>query len=172
MVSLRQAVRADAAAISAVHDRARTAYYQAAGYRPVSSGRASSDRDEMWVHLIGATATRVTLAEHAGRVAGFMCSREEKAPPGALELVALYVLPESWGLGIGSTLYASFLAELQVSGLDRAVLEVWDRNDRAKAFYLRRGWIPTGSVRSGPLNAPFIELRAELENATTVGSEP
>ena len=158
MLNLRPAVRADAAAITEIHDQARTAYYRSAGFQPVSSARTSSDREEMWIHFIDETETRVICAEHEGQPAGFMCARVETVKPGALELVALYVMPETWGVGIGSTLYRSFLAELQACGLDDGVLEVWERNDRAMAFYLRRGWLRQGAVRPGPLNAPFITM--------------
>jgi GNAT superfamily N-acetyltransferase len=75
-----------------------------------------------------------------------------------LELTALYVLPEAWARGVGSTLHAAYLSYLDQIGLRHGELEVLDRNERAKAFYQRRGWTATNAARPGPLDTPFVTM--------------
>lgn len=158
MVRIRRATRADAAAVAAVHEQARIAYYRPAGYEP-----DSSDRFDLWDRYIGAGEVEVVCAENEGQVVGFLATRVtgDTDPDPCLELLALYVLPKRWAAGIGSALYGWYVRQLQASGVARGVLEVWDRNDRAKRFYRHRGWEPDGRVRPGPLDCPFITMQLD-----------
>ncbi|MEU2701800.1 MULTISPECIES: GNAT family N-acetyltransferase [Micromonospora] len=42
-----------------------------------------------------------------------------------------------WGRGVGGALHALFVGHLEDDGLALGVLEVWERNTRARAFYTR-----------------------------------
>jgi GNAT superfamily N-acetyltransferase len=64
-------------------------------------------------------------------------------------LQTLYVMPQCWGRGIGSTLhdfaldgYARRMSRRCVSGRSPKII--------ARAFYERRGWIVTGRTRVVP----------------------
>jgi hypothetical protein len=39
-----------------------------------------------------------------------------------------------------------------------ARVDVWSRNDRARAFYASHGWRPDGHRREGPAGFDFIRL--------------
>jgi len=149
--------------VAAVHEQARIAYYRTAGYEP-----DRSDRFAMWDRAVSAGEVEVACAEHEGQIVGFLATRVTGDAHLCLELAALYVLPQQWTLGIGSALYDWYQRQLRASGLTRGVLEVWDRNDRAKNFYLHRGWQPDGRVRPGPLDSPFITM--QLDEAAVRGA--
>ncbi|MDM8084970.1 GNAT family N-acetyltransferase [Cellulomonas cellasea] len=79
-----------------------------------------------------------------GRVVGFVNSGPafESVPDG--EVYALYVDPDAWGTGVGPTLLAAAEDELRGLGHREAVLWVMPGNTRARRFYERSGWAPTG----------------------------
>ena len=88
----------------------------------------------------------VRCAEWGGELVGFisMGPPDEPATSDTLELHGLYVLPERWGTGVGSQLYAVFAAH--VGGFAGA-LDVWSANERAIAFWERHGWTFDGRSR-------------------------
>ncbi|MFF4256282.1 hypothetical protein ACFY1L_34270 [Streptomyces sp. NPDC001663] len=49
-------------------------------------------------------------------------------------------------------------------GLTEGVLEVWERNSRAQAFYACHGRRPGGYSRPGPCEAEYVRLRLELDH--------
>ena len=65
-------------------------------------------------------------------------------------LQTLYVTPETWNRGVGSALHDLALDRLRESGIREAHLWTLTDNDRARAFYERRGWALTGRTRVVP----------------------
>jgi GNAT superfamily N-acetyltransferase len=65
-------------------------------------------------------------------------------------LQTLYVMPESWSRGIGSTLHDLALDRLRETGVQEARLWTLTDNHRARAFYEERGWSVTGRTRVVP----------------------
>jgi ribosomal protein S18 acetylase RimI-like enzyme len=68
--------------------------------------------------------------------------------PGAGELLALYVDPLAWGLGVGRCLMEHARAQLHETGFRHATLWVLVGNDRAQRFYRADGWLPDGVRRT------------------------
>jgi GNAT superfamily N-acetyltransferase len=64
------------------------------------------------------------------------------------EILALYVEPAAWGLGVGRRLMAEARAHLDIRGFTEAILWVLVGNDRALRFYGLDGWAPDGQQRS------------------------
>lgn len=62
----------------------------------------------------------------------------------------LYVLPEHWSRGVGSTLHDLALDRLREANVQEARLWTLAENHRACAFYERRGWSLTGRTRVVP----------------------
>ncbi len=86
------------------------------------------------------------VAVHEGRVIGFACYLAEARPQytsrhDAAEIMALYVLREFQGYGVGRA-----LMEACLDRLDRpdVALMVLNGNENAIAFYRRMGFVPTG----------------------------
>lgn len=95
------------------------------------------------------------------RVAGFACylhrARDFVSVPDASEVVALYLLREYQGLGLGRLLLESALAHLPGP---KTVLFVLEGNERAIGFYERMGFRLTGHTLHETINGGEI---AELE---------
>jgi GNAT superfamily N-acetyltransferase len=77
------------------------------------------------------------------------------------EVRALYVVPEAWGTGGGRALLDEVLAEIRAGGAMEATLWVVEGNVRARRFYEREGWEPTGETRETPLGP--VELQYALQ---------
>ena len=78
------------------------------------------------------------------------------------ELRDLYVVPEAWGTGAGQALMDEVLAEIRASGATEATLWVVDANARARRFYEREGWEPTGETRATPLGPAELQYALQL----------
>jgi diamine N-acetyltransferase len=64
----------------------------------------------------------------------------------AIELERLYVDRACHGTGLGKALLAEVVADATRRGKLSLYLGVWDRNERAIAFYRRQGFAVTGTV--------------------------
>ncbi|MET7421517.1 GNAT family N-acetyltransferase [Dactylosporangium sp. NPDC005555] len=152
-MKVRAAVAEDAEALVRLHQEARRTYY---GDLDVPDDTARLC--EAYTISIQAT-DRLVLCVDAedGRPAGFL----SLGPPA--RLVGLYVDPAHWARGIGGALHDAGVAAWHAAGVTEGLLEVWDGNARAKAFYLRRGWRPDGERRDGPLGRDFVDLRLTIQ---------
>jgi GNAT superfamily N-acetyltransferase len=98
---------------------------------------------ERWRDALDDPLTTVLVAEHEGAPVGAAGCRPEW-------LDGLYVLPGSWGRGIGRRLHDDVLERLRSSGSTRCHLWVLEHNDRARRFYERLGWRENGDTRVVP----------------------
>ncbi|MFJ7218304.1 GNAT family N-acetyltransferase [Amycolatopsis sp. NPDC098790] len=144
---IRPAVVADAAAIGEVHVRSWQAAY--AGLIPADflARLSASSRAASWERRIR-DGGPVLVAEDDGAVVGF-------AAYGPGQLYALYLLPEHWGRGLGRALHDRVVEELPG---DSAVLWVLSTNERAKAFYLRQGWVADGATQTETIDDGRVTL--------------
>ena len=70
--------------------------------------------------------------------------REDMAGWG--EIISLYLLPEYFGRGVGFRLMQAAVNELSSLGFRRIYLWVLEENHRARRFYERFGFRPSGAV--------------------------
>ncbi len=145
---LRTAQPDDALEVARLHVRA----WQAA-YRGLLWDDYLDDlRPEEW-------AARYTFGEHGPErpstivaverdtICGFATVGPATDPPGAGELMALYVDPDRQGLGVGRALIEDARARLARGGCAEAVLWVLDGNVSAERFYRLDGWAADGVRR-------------------------
>jgi len=90
------------------------------------------------------------LAELDGQVAGYAQLRSRRPPdcvegPAPFELWRFYVDRPWQGRGVAQALMAEVRAEAVRRGARTLWLCVWERNERAKAFYRRCGFLDVGS---------------------------
>lgn len=87
------------------------------------------------------------LAEIDGVIVGLATTAPARDADcaGLGELLALYVAPERWGLGIGCQLAVAARHRLAGQGFTEAVLWMLEGNARADRFYRKDGWLPDGS---------------------------
>ena len=94
-------------------------------------------------------AIRWRVAFHGDEPVGYAKLTPLRAPapqplPGALELQHLYVLAEWQGRGVAARLTAWALATAAAAGAPELYLTVNERNERAKRFYRRYGFVHVG----------------------------
>lgn len=159
-MEIRAALPSDVDALVVIHQVARRTYY---GDLPVPDDTQEL-REAYAVSVAAPDRTVLCVGDDAGRPVGFLSLGPPipPAPPTSGRLVGLYVDPARWLRGAGGALHDAGVTEWRAAGVTEGHLEVWDGNGRAKAFYLRRGWQPTGGRRDGPLERAFIDLRLPL----------
>jgi GNAT superfamily N-acetyltransferase len=163
-VHLRRATIADAAGIATVY---------LAGWQGAHAGLVSADyaacmraraREESWREELAKEAPHRTpwVALIDDRVVGFASggmSRDDDVDASTAEVYQVYVDPECWGRGIGSSLLRHVVRDLHDHGFARADLWVVAGCEPAKAFMERHTWVPAGSTRLEECGAAQVELR-------------
>ncbi|MGY0002528.1 N-acetyltransferase family protein [Micromonospora sp. I033] len=166
---VREATLADLDGIVDVHTQARLAYYGAGGLASRSVVNPASAREQRagWTAAIESPRKRVVCAAVEGRIVGIAAMGPPLSPTvdaGAVgQLYQIHVVPGSWGEGIGSSLHAHFVRYLDDVCVATGLLEVWERNERARAFYARHGWKPDGAFRAGPDDSRYLGMRLQLD---------
>jgi diamine N-acetyltransferase len=89
------------------------------------------------------------LAEAGGGAAGYAKLYAGESPacvsgPRPVEIARLYVAREYLGRGLGPALMEACLDEARRGGYGTVFLGVWERNERAKAFYRKCGFAVVG----------------------------
>ncbi|WP_235190850.1 GNAT family N-acetyltransferase [Amycolatopsis rifamycinica] len=109
---------------------------------------SAEERAASWERRLREGAGQVLVVSEDDVVVGFVAF-------GPSQLYALYLLPECWGRGLGRALHDRVVAAM--SG-DSAVLWVLATNERAKAFYVRQGWVDDGGTGTETLGDVTLEV--------------
>ncbi|MEU1694064.1 GNAT family N-acetyltransferase [Streptomyces hirsutus] len=136
-----------AAAIAALHLRARSAYC------PDGIPEDGTGRPAVWRGAVTRPEGRVLCAVRDGHLAGLASFRTPPdAPAGTVKLFRFHVDPDHWRTGIGTALRTACVEEWRANGLRTAVLDVHVDNRRVQAFYARLGWTPDPAHPPAPDN--------------------
>ncbi|MDJ0344329.1 GNAT family N-acetyltransferase [Streptomyces sp. H10-C2] len=165
-VRIRPAEMDDLDAVVSVHTAARTAAYREGG---VPEGELDGtegivSRFNGWARAIQLPGKTTLCAEVDGEVVGVL-SMESDAPGTALELSQIHVRPGQWRRGVGGRLHAAYVQALRETGVLTGLVGVWERNDRARAFYTRLGWRPDGTVGTTSEGLRCLRLRLDVASA-------
>jgi GNAT superfamily N-acetyltransferase len=107
---------------------------------------------ERWRDALADPAITVFVADKQGAaLVGVAACRPEW-------LDGLYVVPNSWGEGVGRRLHDEALARLRAGGSARCHLWVLEHNDRARRLYERLGWRENGETRVVPFPPNPIDV--------------
>jgi RimJ/RimL family protein N-acetyltransferase len=90
-------------------------------------------------------------------VAGFAAAR-------GCELLHFGTAVETWGSGLAARALNEIVDRLASAGITRARLRVYEENHRARRFYDKQGWVPTGrrTRTSFPPNPVLVEYERDL----------
>jgi ribosomal protein S18 acetylase RimI-like enzyme len=155
-LTVRPARPADAAAIAAAHD----ASWREA-YRGVIPGahleRMVLRRGPRWWRRNILRGSPLLVLDAGERIAGYAGIGRNRSPGIAAqgEIFEIYLDPAHQGLGFGAKLFAAARAELADRGLKGTVCWALVDNERACAFYERRG----GRIAARALEHFGTELR-------------
>ena len=150
MLTVRVATPDDAADVAGVHVRSWKAAYR--GLLPDGYLDDLRPEDRMARYTLGSTDPRsptTLVAVTDGVLCGFATigSCRDTGTSSTGEVLALYVDPDAWGLGVGRRLIAEARARLSQYGFVEAVLWVLAGNARARRFYAADGWLPDDRKR-------------------------
>ncbi|AHI02136.1 GNAT family N-acetyltransferase [Kutzneria albida] len=164
-VTVRAARIEDAEAIAEVHVQARNAYYRGFVDQADLDRRAAELR-RIYPGLCDRADSTLLCAQLGEEIVGIVLLGPPNDtvvdPVGVGELYQLHVRPDCWRRGIGSQLHRAAVDAWHGLGVSVGVLEVWDRNERARAFYANHGWRPDGHSRPGRSGTRYLRLRLAL----------
>jgi ribosomal protein S18 acetylase RimI-like enzyme len=103
-----------------------------------------------------------TLALDGDRLLGWVTygtNRDHDVGPGDAELRSIFVHPEAWRDGVGSSLLGHALTALAAEGYSAATLWSFDDNERANRFYERHGFERDGGKQRREFSAGALEVR-------------
>lgn len=97
------------------------------------------------------------VLDAAGAVSGFVATQGN-------QFLHFGTALRTWGTGLAGQAHDEVLALLSAQGYDHAWLRVLEANERARRFYSRRGWVPTGerSEATSPPNPVLLHYRIDL----------
>ena len=172
---IRSAERADADGITDVQVASwRAGYAHVFPASVLYADDFDSSRRTYWKRWRFAPGHRIAVAietpdHRASRVVGFSSYGQERERArgftGRGEVWAFYLHPDVWGTGLASDLMVHTEERLQAEGFATSVLWVLKDNPRARSFYEKHGWEPTGITADfdnySDVNVPEIEYRRE-----------
>lgn len=86
-------------------------------------------------------------------------ARDEKMS-GWGEVISIYLLPEHFGKGYGKALFDFTINELKNRGFDKIYLWTLKKNDRARRFYEKNGFVHDGNTMLCEVGGePLTEVR-------------
>lgn len=115
-------------------------------------------------------AVAVEPSTDGDRVVGFSSYGPERERArgftGRGEVWAFYLHPDVWGTGVASTMLDHTETRLRAEGFEAAVLWVLEDNPRARSFYEKFGWQPSGITADFDdyceVKVPEVEYRKDL----------
>jgi GNAT superfamily N-acetyltransferase len=156
-VTVRPAGVDDAAGFTRAYEASWDAALSVLAGRPLGEFVAYEERVERFQRSVAELppTAGAWVAERNGEIVGV-------ATRGGSELRSLYVVPEAWGSGAASALMDAALDAIRADGSAEALLWVVEANPRARRFYEREGWEPTGETRDTELGPPELQYRRQL----------
>jgi GNAT superfamily N-acetyltransferase len=110
-------------------------------------------------HAKASPDARIFVAERGHEIVGIATCRCDGSTS---ELGALYVVPGAWGTGAAEQLVSAALAAMAERGARDAFLWVAEANARARRFYEREGWTPSGETRDSTLGPAEVRYARRL----------
>ena len=118
--------------------------------------------DRRWSPHVKADSKRLLLAVEEGKPVGVStyCAARDEKMRGWGEIISLYLLPSHFHKGIGTKLFAAAVEALREEGFCNIYLWVLDKNETARAFYRKNGFICSGDVNADNIGGRAVnELR-------------
>ena len=102
------------------------------------------------------------VATTEGTVIGFAEAVPDSTDEALAHLYRIYVTPEYWGRGIGSTLLAHIETHLNERGFDRLELSVIAENEVGVSFYEKHGFHRIATTYNDQWGVEEYEYRTQL----------
>ena len=166
---IRKAIASDASALSELARNTFTDTY--AAHNTAEDLRLHLQRtytEEKQRSEIANAAWLTLVTEHDGALTGFAQGGFTSPPPCLAcptpaprkpwEILRFYVHRDWHGRGVAQELMVAALAGALAAGADAVWLGVWNRNERARAYYLKAGFHPIGETTFTLGTDPQLDL--------------
>ena len=149
VVEVREASTNDEAEIAALYVASRRAAWRGLIDEAYLSGLdVEEEGHDLFTNLAPSNAGwRLLVAEESGKIVGFV-TFVAGGEYGVGHVGALFVSPERFRSGIGTSLLASAAAALRDAGCLEAILWSLEEDRSLLEFYRERGWVPDGSTQT------------------------
>ena len=159
MLLIRPGCPKDAAACADIHKRSWIyAYSHCVPMETIE--RIHTGRETMWKTFLANESAGNYVVVVEEKIIGILtinAARDKDVPENTGELIGLYLDPDYIGKGYGRQAMDWVKAELKARGFSTMVLWVLDRNDHAKRFYEKCGFVPDGTVKPSGLGERMEE---------------
>lgn len=150
MAHIRHAIVSDARAIAKIHVSSWQVIYR--GHIPdnVLDDLSIDEREKLWKSLLENNACIIVLEDNNNLVGFVSCclSRDEDADPVTVaEISVIYLNPDKWRKGFGKMLCDAAIDELRKSGYAEVTLWVLEKNQQARQFYEKMGFISSSEIK-------------------------
>lgn len=168
-VPVRIATINDVHAIARVHVTSWQTSYRGIVPDDLLDGLSVERRAEQWSGRFKNPSEKFPLlvAESDGEVVGFAAYgpfRDEDAPPGIMELYAIYLLQDCQRRGLGRELWVRALDEMRKEDVSSVTVWVLEDNVSARRFYENMGFVEEGISKELTMGSACLnELRYRLE---------
>jgi GNAT superfamily N-acetyltransferase len=155
-VDVRPAGVEDARGIAEAHVLAWQQTYAHLVPSEILAGVSVEQRELRWTQILARPGLDVAVATDDGAVVGFASAHTDvdSNEPRDRELESIYLLAGQHGSGLGQRLLDAVIGDAP------AFLWVAEDNPRARAFYVRNGFVPDGTTKVGPVaGTPVLEVR-------------
>lgn len=159
---IRPAQLADSEGIARVHTHSWQSAYRGLLPDEWLDALHWEDRRKRWDAILSGARTGKTYVatDDHNEIVGFASigpSRDEDVPPEeTFELYAIYVSPDYWRAGIGSTLLFSVAEEIPAN-IAWFSLWVLKDNGRGRHFYEYLGFEPDGAIKMADIDGHLLE---------------
>lgn len=166
--TMRRALQSDARAIAALHIASWRATYTAELTPAFLDALDLDERVALWRERLARPDLHVLVVDEGETIVGFCASGFAETPEGGAapwEILNLHIDPRHQGAGLGKRLFDAAVDLARDHGARKLILWVVDTNDRARAFYERRGMRPDGGRQTHPVGdgGSLVEVRYRME---------
>jgi ribosomal protein S18 acetylase RimI-like enzyme len=168
-VIIRDATEADARGVAEVVVNSWRVAYKGIIADEGLASLSVDERETSWRERLRGTEPlaadwTTVVCEAAGKVIGFAtyrpCGDEDKERASVGELVAIYVLPDHWGRGIGKQMLDEVMGRFNAQAVSHVTLWVIESNARARRFYELAGFRADGlAKREAKLGTSLMLVR-------------
>jgi GNAT superfamily N-acetyltransferase len=149
-VEIVKAVESDSAAIAQILVSSWRAAYKGIMPGEMLDNLSVKQREESWKKQL-ASGGEAYLIRVSGEVAGVVeiCPFRDTIDGfvGCGEIPVIYLIPEKYGIGLGSKLIEFAMAVLLRRGISEVCIWVLEKNERAVAFYKKHGFSFCGQTK-------------------------
>lgn len=160
MFNIRLAKESDAETFGNIHVESwKAAYKDIIPDEYLSNMNPNKRAQRLLQGLSNQTESQYYVADNNNTIIGNLIIGKYDGDDNIGEVGAIYLLPDFWGKGYGKFMMDFALKELKNIGYNTIVLWVLEDNLRARRFYEKAGFVPSGEKKKINIGKSLIEIK-------------